>query len=156
MNKLVGLLIEQPAKYLDYLQDVLSLGLRLYVGWQFFKAGWLKVTSWDSTLFLFENEYRVPLLSPGLAAVSGTAGELIFPVLLWLGLAGRLAAIGLQLVNVIAVVAYAHVIFNPEFGTGAAADHYLWGLMMLVLMVYGPGRIAVDELLTRRAMPRAS
>ncbi len=52
--------------------------------------------------------------------------------------------------NVMAVVAYAHVIFNPEFGTSAVVDHYFWGLMMLVVMVYGPGRLSVDELLTRR------
>ena len=64
-------------------------------------------------------------------------------------LEGRLAALVLQFVNIMAVVAYAHVIFNPEFGTSAAVGHYFWGLMILVIMVYGPGRLSVDELLTR-------
>lgn len=150
VQKLVTWLVDQPARVLNYLQDIFALGLRLYVGWQFFKAGWLKLGSWDSTLFLFQYEYRVPILSPNLAAVLGTAGELAFPVLLWLGLTSRLAALGLQFVNVMAVVAYAHVIFNPEFGTSGAVDHYFWGLMMLVVMVYGPGRLSVDEWLTRR------
>jgi putative oxidoreductase len=143
--------IEAPAKALSLLQDLLALGMRLFVGWQFFKAGLLKIQSWDSTMYLFENEYRVPVLSPGVAAVMGTAGELVFPVLVWLGLAGRLSALGLQFVNIMAVVAYAHVIFDPQFGTGTAADHYLWGLMLLVIAVYGPGRVSVDHLLTRKA-----
>ncbi len=149
MQKLVTWLIERPANIFDHLRDILALGIRLYVGWQFFNAGLLKLNAWDSTLYLFENEYRIPVLSPHLAAVIGTAGELVFPVLLWLGLTSRLAALGLQSVNVMAVVAYAHVIFNPDFGTSAIADHYFWGLMMLVIMVYGPGRLSVDELLTR-------
>ena len=142
-------LIEQPANILDHFQDFTALGIRLYVGWQFFHSGMLKLSAWDSTLYLFENEYRTPILSPYLAAILGTTGELAFPVLLWLGLTSRLAAIGLQFVNVMAVVAYAHVIFNPEYGTSAAVDHYFWGLMILVIMVYGPGRISVDEFLMR-------
>ncbi|HEX9877098.1 MAG TPA: DoxX family protein [Gammaproteobacteria bacterium] len=149
LQKAIGWLIELPATLLNHLQDLLSLFVRLYVGWQFFHAGWLKVNSWDSTLFLFQYEYRVPVLPPGLAAVLGTVGELLFPVLLWIGLTSRLAGVGLQFVNVMAVVSYAHVIFNPEFGTSAIVDHYLWGLMILMVIVYGPGRLSVDELLTR-------
>lgn len=151
IERLTGWLVELPAKYLNYLQDPLLVVLRIYVGWQFFKSGLLKLDSWDSTMYLFNNEYEVPLLSPGLAAVLGTAGELVFPVLIWLGLAGRLSALGLQFVNIVAVVSYAHVIFNPEFGTGAAADHYYWGLMLLVVMIFGSGRLSVDHLLTRTA-----
>ena len=150
VQRLTNILIEQPAKLLNYLQDVFALVLRLYVGWQFFKAGLLKLQSWDSTMFLFEYEYQVPVLSPGLAAILGTAGELVFPVLLWVGLAGRLSALGLQFVNVVAVVSYAHVIFNPEFGTAAAADHYYWGLMMLVITIFGSGRLSADYWLTKR------
>lgn len=149
IQKLITWLVERPAKLFDHLQDILALGIRLYVGWQFFTAGWLKLNAWDSTLYLFQYEYRIPILSPKLAAVLGTAGELAFPVLLWLGVTSRLAALGLQSVNVMAVVAYAHVIFNPEFGASAATDHYFWGLMLLSVMVYGPGRLSVDELLTR-------
>lgn len=145
-----SLLIRLPANVLGSIQDVFALAVRLYVGWQFFNAGLLKIGSWSNTLFLFEHEYRVPFLAPYPAAVLGTFGELFFPLLLWLGLFGRLSAVGLQAVNIMAVVAYAHVIFNPEFGTGAAADHYLWGLMMLIIMFYGPGKLSVDEWLSRR------
>lgn len=144
------LFISVPANILDGLRDIFALAIRVYVGWQFFTAGLLKISSWSNTLFLFEHEYEVPFLAPYPAAVLGTFGELFFPVMLWLGLFGRLSAIGLQAVNIMAVVAYAHVIFNPEFGTGAVADHYLWGLMMLIIMIYGPGKLSVDEWLSRR------
>ena len=148
IQSLYSFAIGWPAAAFDRLRDVFVLVLRIYVGWQFFNAGLLKLGSWSNTLFLFEYEYRVPLLSPYPAAVLGTAGEIVFPVLLWLGLTSRLAAVGMQAVNVMAVVAYAHVIFNPEFGTGAAADHYLWGLMILVIMLFGPGRISADAWLS--------
>ena len=69
-------------------EDVFLLALRLYVSWQFLKSGWLKLQDWDTTRFLFEEEYHVPLLSPSVAAVLGTAGELVFPLALAIGLLG--------------------------------------------------------------------
>jgi putative oxidoreductase len=128
---------------LERFAPLLALAARAYVGWVFLKSGWLKLSDWDSTLFLFREEYRVPLLPPDLAAILGTAGELLFPILLILGICGRLSAIGLQAVNVLAVVSYAHVLLQEGF-EAAIAQHYLWGFMLLVLMVYGPGRWAVD------------
>src|ERR1700726_5017563 len=83
------------ARLLDPLQSLFALGARLYVSWQFLKAGYLKVSSWDSTIYLFENEYHTPLLSPHAAAVAGSFGELFFPTLLVLGLVARLTAVGL-------------------------------------------------------------
>jgi putative oxidoreductase len=148
IDKLIHLFVSQPAKILNRLQDVFMLGMRLFVGWQFFKAGLLKLQAWDSTLFLFQYEYRVPLLSPNLAAILGTVGELLFPALLFVGLAGRVSALGLQAVNIMAVVAYAHVIFSEGFES-SAADHYLWGLMLLAIMIYGPGKLSADYILGR-------
>ena len=134
---------------LDALQPVLSLGIRFWVGLQFFKSGLIKFTSWDTTLYLFREEYHVPLVSPELAAYAGTFGELVFPVLLWLGLFGRFAALGLSAVNVMAVIAYAHVLFGDGF-EAALGQHYLWGFMLLVLVVYGPGGLSVDRLILPR------
>ena len=148
IDKLLDALVAQPARLLNHLQDIFILGARLFVGWQFFKAGLLKVQSWDTTLYLFQYEYRVPLLSSNLAAILGTLGELVFPVLLFVGLAGRLSAIGLQAVNIMAVVAYAHVIFSAGF-EASVTDHYLWGLMLLAITIYGPGRLSADYLLSR-------
>lgn len=131
------------------LQPLFLLVLRIYVSWQFLKSGWLKLQDWETTQFLFEEEYHVPLLSPGFAAVLGTAGEIVFPALLIAGLLGRYAALGLTAVNVMAVVAYAHVLRSEGF-EAALGQHYLWGLMLLTVIVFGPGRLSVDAVLARR------
>jgi putative oxidoreductase len=133
---------------LSRLAEPLALLTRLYVGWVFLKSGWLKLSDLDSTLFLFQEEYRVPLLSPGFAAVAGTAGELLFSSLLILGVVGRLSALGLQAVNILAVVSYAHVLFQEGFAA-AIGQHYLWGFMLLMLIVYGPGKWSVDGWMDR-------
>jgi putative oxidoreductase len=134
---------------LDYLQSLLLLATRFYAGWQFTQSGWIKITSWDTTLGLFRDEYHVPLLPPHLAAVMGTGGELLFPILLYLGLLGRIGAAGLFAVNAMAVISYRQVLLAEGF-EAAFGNHVLWGFMALVLMVFGPGRIALDDILRRR------
>ena len=129
-------------------EPLLLLATRVYVSWQFLKSGWLKLGDWETTRFLFAEEYHTPLLSPLAAAVAGTAGELVFPVLLILGLLGRYAAAGLFAVNVVAVVSYSHVLLTEGF-EAALGQHYLWGFMLLVLVVLGPGRWAVDSAVAR-------
>ena len=139
------------ARVLDTLQSPLALATRLYVGWVFFDSGMYKIGNWEQTLSLFENEYRTPVLSPSAAAILGTFGELAFPVFLWLGLYGRLSALGLSVVNAMAVISYAHVLLAEGFAA-AIGWHKLWGFMLLVLMVYGPGKLSVDYLLGRQVL----
>jgi putative oxidoreductase len=138
------------ARVLGALQPALLAGTRLWVAWVFLKSGWLKLTSWDVTLELFRSEYDVPVLPPTLAAIAGTFGELFFPVLLVLGLCGRVGALGLFAVNALAVISYRHVLYSEGF-EAAIKDHYLWGYLLLVLVVLGPGRWSVDQWLDRRA-----
>jgi putative oxidoreductase len=135
---------------LDSLHSLLLLATRVYVGWQFTKSGWIKITSWDTTLGLFRDEYHVPLLPPGLAAVMGTCGELGFPILLYLGLFARLGALGTFFVNAMAVISYRQVLFAEGY-EAALDDHFLWGYMLLVVMVFGPGKTSLDHWLERRA-----
>lgn len=130
----------------------LLLATRLYVAWQFLKSGWLKIMSWETTLFLFAEEYRVPLVPPAVAAVLGTAGEIVFPLLLIAGLFTRYAAAGLFAVNVLAVAAYAHVLLSEGF-EAAIAQHYLWGALLLALVVFGSGSLSLDALAARRSPP---
>ncbi len=137
-------------RLLGWLASPLLLATRVYVAWQFLKSGWLKAMDWETTRFLFEEEYQVPLVPPVLAALGGTFGELVFPILLILGLLTRYAAAGLIAVNVVAVVAYAHVLLGEGF-EAALAQHYLWGSLLLVVLVFGPGRLAVDSLLRARS-----
>jgi putative oxidoreductase len=137
------------ARVAAWFESPLLLAFRCYVAWQFLKSGWLKLSSWESTLYLFEEEYHVPLLPPAAAAAAGTAGEIVFPVLLILGLLTRYGALGLSAVNVIAVVSYAHVLLSEGF-EAALAQHYLWGSLLLVVLVFGPGRWSLDEALRAR------
>lgn len=137
-------------RYLGGLASPLLLAIRLYVPWQFFKSGLVKLQGWESTLYLFREEYHVPLLPPVAAAVAGTTGEILFPVLLAAGLLTRYSAIGLSAVNVMAVVSYANVLLSEGF-EAALGQHYLWGSLLLVLAVFGPGRWSMDEFLRRRA-----
>jgi|SRR5271165_163585 len=134
------------ARVLNPLQSPFALAARLYVSWQFWRSGTIKITSWDSTLALFENEYHTPLLSPLAAAVSGTFGELFFPALLIVGFASRLGAIGLFFVNVMAVVSYRQVLLAEGY-EAALGQHVLWGSLLLFLCCYGPGKLSVDHLL---------
>ena len=132
----------------DWGGSLLSLALRVYLGWTFFKAGLTKIGDWDATLFLFRDEYQVPLLPPELAAAMGAGGELVLPVLLVLGLLARPAAFGLFVLNAMAVISY------PQLWTfdcpAAINDHRYWGILMLALVAFGPGKLSLDAWLARK------
>ena len=130
------------------LEPLFTLSVRAWVGWVFIKSGWLKFSSYENTLYLFQEEYHVPLIPPEVAAVVGTAGELGFGALVLAGLAGRLGPLGLSAVNLMAVVSYSHVLFADGF-EAALGQHVLWGFMLLVLVVHGPGRWSLDGLFAR-------
>jgi putative oxidoreductase len=137
-------------RLLDKLQPLALLAARLYVADVFLRSGWLKLTSWSSTLDLFRQEYRVPVLSPEAAAVAGTFGELFFPALLVVGFLGRVGALGTFAVNAMAVVSYSHFLF-AEGAEAALGAHVLWGVLLLGLSVFGPGKISLDAWFERRA-----
>ncbi len=118
---------------LSALQPLAALLARLYVAQVFFLSGLTKLRDWDITLALFADEYHVPLLSPAVAAMLGTAGELVLPVLLVLGLGGRFAALGLGVVNAVAVVSLA------EIAPAALQQHITWGVLLATLALYGCG-----------------
>ncbi|MBD9361646.1 DoxX family protein [Methylomonas sp. EbB] len=124
-----------------------SLLLRCWVAYAFWISGLLKIQSWDSTLYLFENEYAVPLLPADLAAVLATAIELIGPVLLALGLCGRVAAVLLFLLNIVAVISY------PDLGGAGIEQHKEWGVMLLVCCLQGPGKLSLDAWISRYFFP---
>ena len=137
------------ARALDSLRPWFLLATRLWVSWQFLKSGWIKLTTWDSTLELFRSEYDVPLLPPTLAAICGTFGELFFPILLVLGFATRIGALGLFAVNAMAVISYWHVLGGEGF-EAALAQHVLWGYMLAVIAVCGGGALSLDGKFGRR------
>jgi putative oxidoreductase len=139
--------VERTLGGLQALGHAVDLAIRLYVANVFFKSGLVKIGNWDGTRYLFENEYRVPLLPPEAAAWLGTFGELAFPPLLALGLAGRFAALSLSAVNVVAVISFWHVLRSNE---PALLSHFYWGILLLVTLCHGPGKLSFDHWIWRR------
>jgi putative oxidoreductase len=130
---------ERAIAALELLQPAAQLIARLYVGSVFFRSGLTKLHDWDTTLALFMDEYHVPLLDPTIAAFLGTAAEIGLPVLLVLGLAGRFAAAGLSVLNVVAVLSLA------EIADAALQGHVFWGSLLAALLLWGPGRWSLDR-----------
>lgn len=137
-------LIHKAHESLDKLSPVGDLILRSWVAYAFWVSGLTKIQNWDSTLYLFNDEYSVPLLPPEMAAYLGTATELGFPVLLAIGLLGRFAAISLFLFNIVAVLSY------PDLGAAGIEQHKAWGIMLLVCFLHGPGKLSVDRWIQKR------
>ena len=129
----------QVASWLTNLQPIILLSGRMYIAWVFFKAGLTKINDWESTLLLFEYEYEVPIISYELAAYLGTFGELVLPVLLVLGLVTRFSAMGLFIVNVIAVISL------PEMPPAAYNLHVIWAAIIGLNIFWGAGRFSIDD-----------
>lgn len=132
--------------------SLVLVALRWYVGWQFFKSGLVKVSDWHATLALFREEYHVPVLPPEVAAWLGASQELAFPVLLFVGLFSRPAALGLFAVNIMAVISYP-MLFQFEC-PAAINDHFFWGVMLVVVIALGPGSVSLDALVSRNLSRR--
>ena len=141
--RFVGL-YASAARLLDLAQPITGLVIRLYIASVFFGSGMIKVENWSGTLALFDNDFHVPVLPPHVAAVTGTMAELGLPVFLVLGLGTRAAAIALFIFNAIAVISY------PDLSVAGLKDHVLWGSLLLVLVFYGPGKLALDHWIGRR------
>ena len=106
----------------------------------FWRSGTVKLADWNSTLLLFANVYRVPLLPPNVAAYMAASLELGGSVLVLLGLMTRVSVIllaGMVLVIQIAVM------------PNGWPDHIQWLAFMFILLARGPGRISLDALIWR-------
>jgi putative oxidoreductase len=134
--------IERIVGWLEALAPALDLAIRVYVAEVFFRSGLLKIGNWEGTLYLFENEFRVPLLPPEAAAWLGTFAELFFPVFLALGLAARAAAAALFVFNIVAVVSFWHVLSQNQ---AALNSHWYWGALLAVTLLHGPGKLSLDH-----------
>jgi putative oxidoreductase len=92
----------------------------------------------EETFFLFREEYKVPLLPPDLAAYLATIGEHVFSVLLLVGLASRLSALGLfGMTMVIQLFVF------PD----GRPEHILWVALQLLIISRGPGAVSLDHLI---------
>ena len=123
---------------------------RLYIAKIFFYSGLSKIKDWETTLYLFREEYHVPLLSPEIAAVMGTAGELGLAALLAIGLFTRFAACGLFVLNIVAVASYYAALKDSP---AAIQDHMEWGILLALLLTTQVQKLTLDDLVKRRRRP---
>jgi len=121
--------------------SIIQLAMRIGVGAVFFNAGLLKYNSWEFTVQLFRDEYKVPVLDPVTAAQMAMIQELTIPVLLFVGLATRIAIV--PLLGMIAVI---QTFVYPNAWT----EHLVWGSILVFLLTRGPGAFSVDHLIARR------
>ena len=138
---------------LEFLAPVAELGIRLWAAKFFWDSALTKVSLGGgfpfihmnpSTIMLFTYEYQVPILSPEVAAYLGTATEFVFPVLLAFGLGGRLAAAVLFVFNIVAVISY------PGLEEAGIVQHQLYGTLLLLPLLRGPGKISIDHFIRRK------
>nr|WP_318272648.1 DoxX family protein [Paracoccus saliphilus] len=121
--------------------DLVALMLRIFPANIFWQSGRRKVEGFsikDSTWFLFQHEYALPIIPAPWAAVMATLAEHALPVLMVLGLMTRLSALGL-----LAMTAVIQIFVYPE----AWVTHGLWAAALLAVVAHGPGRASVDHLL---------
>lgn len=129
--------------------DLLQISARLFPAMVFWQSARTKVEGFsikDSTYFLFEQVYALPLIAPNIAAVMATYAEHILPILLILGLLARFAALGL-----LVMTAVIQIFVFPD----AWVTHGLWACALLVVLMQGAGRVSLDHLLglDRRVPP---
>jgi len=124
--------------------DLIALVARLSIAAVFWQSGQTKVNGWmlsDNALYLFENEYKLPLIDPWLAAHLAALAEHVFPVLLVIGLASRLSALALLgMTLVIEIFVY------PD----AWPTHGTWAVCLLFIAARGPGLLSLDAMIVRR------
>ena len=141
---MMGKLFAFSTKCGNFLQSLALLGLRAAIVKVFFLSGLTKIQSWDNTLLLFQHEYQVPGLPYEVAAILGTATEITIPIFIALGLGARFPALILFIFNAVATYSYAHAL-TPA----GLENHIVWGITLLALFAFGPGKISLDYLLVR-------
>lgn len=125
-------------------QSLISLAARIFPAAVFWQSGQTKLDGWHvsaSAIYLFRDEYKLPLIDPVVAAHLAAFNEHFFPLLLVLGLASRFAAFALLVMtSVIEIFVY------PD----AWPTHGVWITCFLVIIARGPGMLSLDHLIARR------
>ncbi|MEY9358083.1 putative oxidoreductase [Bradyrhizobium yuanmingense] len=135
--------------------SLVQLVLRLALAVPFWRSGLLKWSGFlelnDTAVTLFSDEFMLHLPggpyhfpAPTVMAFLSGSGEIMFPILLVLGLGTRFAALGLLFMTVIVELTV------PD----GWPIHLTWAAMALALMAYGPGHISLDHLVCRARSAR--
>jgi putative oxidoreductase len=121
--------------------SILQLLFRLAIVGVFLRAGLQKLSSWESTVALFRDEYKVPVFPPEIAAAMGSTFEIGCSLLLLAGLATRVAT--LPLLGMLTVI---QLFVYPQ----AWHEHLTWGAILMFLLFRGAGVISLDHVLAKR------
>jgi putative oxidoreductase len=124
----------------------IALAARGFPAAVFWQSGETKVAGWHlkpSAIALFQNEYRLPLIDPTIAAYLSAFAEHFFPILLVIGLATRISALALLFMTVVI-----EIFVYP----GAWPTHGVWATCFLVVIALGPGALSLDHLIARQWM----
>jgi putative oxidoreductase len=139
-------------------KSVIGLLIRLAVASVFWRSAQTKIAGWpllgqnwkfwnitDSTLFLFEYEYSVPVLPVKVAAYMASFSEFFLSLAIIIGLLTRLSALGLLIMT--AVIQF---FVYPE----SWSVHILWAVLLIYLIKHGAGQVSVDYLIHKHYIPR--
>ena len=148
VNKVIDL-ANFKISVIEFISPIMDLIIRIYISYIFFSSALLKLpagflwigkgSDWDTTIFLFAEEYSVPLLSPEFAAYSATFFEITCPVLLVLGIWARGGAFILLFMT--AVI---------EFTYKSYPEHIFWALLLGHIIFKGAGKISIDHFIRKK------
>jgi putative oxidoreductase len=128
------IMMRQLTAQSNWLQSIALLTARLWLAKIFFMSGLTKIKSWETTLVLFADEYKVPIIPPDFAAYLATSAELILPIFLCLGLLTPLASFALFMMTVVIEI----------FVYPGTTEHYYWLILFAFLLTHGSGKCGVD------------
>lgn len=117
----------------------INLLVRFYIANIIFMIGLEKLQNWDAALFLFQNEYQVPILPYWFAAVTTVAIQLLCSVMLVIGYHTRLAAL------ILFIMIALSTFFYQQF-----VENYYWMMILALFASYGPDRWSLDCFLGKK------
>ena len=145
----IGLLVDRASRLVQTMAfpSLVQLVMRVALAVPFWRSGILKWNGFgrlsDTAVTLFTDEFMLHLPggpyhfpAPAVMAFLSGCGEIMFPVLLVLGLGTRFAALGLLFMTLIVELTV------PD----GWPIHLAWAAMALGIMAGGPGRISMDHL----------
>lgn len=136
-NSMIGKIYFALVKFANkYLFSALLFFMRFWMAKIFWYAGLTKISSWQSTVYLFKYEYAVPIIPAELAAAMATATELTAPIFLVLGLMTRFAAF--PMLCMVAVIQFTYL---------DLIDHLYWAILLCTIIFHGAGRYSLDYLI---------
>lgn len=135
----LGKMCFKLACILGFLKPIANLCVRIYIAKIFFMSGLTKIDNWNSTLFLFEHEYMIPLLPFKAAAVMAVVMELIIAPMFAFGFMSRISGLLLFIMTLV-----------MNYGYQPATENYYWMMLIGMIMTYGGSKLSLDYILIRK------